>query len=201
MPDQPREELNAWLCGKSTSATSPHLWEDFCPFYISVKPITHQYSSMNRLSKNTPVETNTEQNPERQKNWLLILKTSPKIFKNNCGGKGCHSTHSSMSFSLLYLLQKWRSTSSMYFFFLPKNTEKLKYLLQANHFLQTHSHFEWIKTFSNSSWSKRTNSFLTGNKKIKAQKGGRSQEAESQRHTKRQYNRCTRVRVLAGASF
>lgn len=38
-------------------------------------------------------------------------------------------------------------------------------------------------------------------KKKKAQKGGRSQEAESQSHTKRQYNRCTRVHELAGASF
>lgn len=61
---------------------------------------------MNHVSKNTPVETTTEQNPDRQKNWLLILKTSLKIVTNNCGEKGCHSTHSSMNISHLTYYKK-----------------------------------------------------------------------------------------------
>lgn len=69
-------------------------------------------------------------------------------------------------------------------FFSLRTQRNLNYLLQANHLLQTHSHFEWIKMFSNSSRSRRTNySWRKKPIKKRTKRRRQQQEAESQSST------------------
>lgn len=102
-------------------------------------------------------------------------------------------------------IQKLRSNIFLLPFFSLRTQRNLNHLLQANHLLQTHSHFERIKMFSKS-YEAEEQTPPEGKKSIKkCTKRKQQQEAESQSSTKRQYHRCThkctRVHALAKASF